>query len=781
MSEDNKKGFSGLGDLLSDVQLEKAVPQEEKGSDAHSKPTSSVSGGNTSQPERSWWGAVMLIVACVGAYILFNNSTLQSPTSPTTPPQQTSSSIASNPTVNASNTQEEIPPVGTGLVLNHGQILYCRSEKVRLDGIEGNINKSADNEIAMYNAKIEGYNSRCSSFRYPEGLLQAVQSQVDANRDTLYLEGSEKLTLWRDANIKRDPTAYASNIAAKDPYIGRYESENGTSEITKIQNDQTSQDLYKIIITVGTPRCTGNIEATGNQINNVFSFVNEKEPKCALTATLDQSSQMLTISEDTSQCSNWHGAECDFNGHYGRKSSSGSVSNLLDEAKTAVTRGDFQEAFKLRLPLANQGNAEAQYWVGIAYELGSGVTKDQEMSIKWLLRSAEQGNSEAQRAIGWNYWKGIGVKQDDTQAAIWARRSAEQGNALGELFLGDLYDLGVGVMRSHAESLKWIRKAAEQGQSTAEGIIGTWYSTGTSELPKDAAESAKWLQRAADHGDTDAQSILRGNAAAENTAADLVSDTQPILFSKNIRELQTNLDEASQNDELMQSSEFKFAKDAQISLKDAASILATAYNIASFDIAETKNRNTPRQPDFTLAYASREGSYLLTPKASFSFENELYLVYDRNKQDEDCHACGGRVSVIKYHLSNKRLVVDRIFENLIDAGSWGSSGEIYPIEFNDHNKGFVIESGYRDNGGVGGTTYRNVFRISDTGIFEIQGLALHKDDAPISAAAPVPDQYNINAVSPPPDSAVNLSQDNNNTVTNKTIKNNNDQYQSLNK
>ena len=49
--------------------------------------------------------------------------------------------------------------------------------------------------------------------------------------------------------------------------------------------------------------------------------------------------------------------------------------------------------------LAQKGNAGAQNYVGMAYDLGSGVGQDYDEAVKWYRLAAEQGHTEAQKAL----------------------------------------------------------------------------------------------------------------------------------------------------------------------------------------------------------------------------------------------------------------------------------------------------------------------------------------------------------------------------------------------
>ena len=66
---------------------------------------------------------------------------------------------------------------------------------------------------------------------------------------------------------------------------------------------------------------------------------------------------------------------------------------------------DFDDIKKL----AEQGNAVAQFNLGVMYEKGEGVPKDYKQAAYWYSKAAEQGNAEAQTILGIMYGEGEGV------------------------------------------------------------------------------------------------------------------------------------------------------------------------------------------------------------------------------------------------------------------------------------------------------------------------------------------------------------------------------------
>ena len=61
------------------------------------------------------------------------------------------------------------------------------------------------------------------------------------------------------------------------------------------------------------------------------------------------------------------------------------------------------------------------------YDNGEGVPQDYKEAIKWYRLAAEQGNANAQYNLGLMYDNGEGVPQDYKEAVKWYRLAAEQG------------------------------------------------------------------------------------------------------------------------------------------------------------------------------------------------------------------------------------------------------------------------------------------------------------------------------------------------------------------
>jgi TPR repeat protein len=132
----------------------------------------------------------------------------------------------------------------------------------------------------------------------------------------------------------------------------------------------------------------------------------------------------------------------------------------LQDGLAAADRRDYQTALKLLQPLADQGNAEAQYDLGNMYLDGPNGKPDFAEAAKWYRKAADQGNVVGQFAVGNMYKNGHGVKKDPAEAAKWYRKAAEQGftgwSTEAQEQLGVMYEYGQGVEKDYAEAYFWL-------------------------------------------------------------------------------------------------------------------------------------------------------------------------------------------------------------------------------------------------------------------------------------------------------------------------------------
>ena len=83
------------------------------------------------------------------------------------------------------------------------------------------------------------------------------------------------------------------------------------------------------------------------------------------------------------------------------------------------------------------------------------------MAFDEYKKLADEGDPEAQYELGMCYYDGSEIEQDHCEAVKWFRKSAEQNNTSGKSMLGLCYFAGEGVEHNSIEAVKWLKEAAE--------------------------------------------------------------------------------------------------------------------------------------------------------------------------------------------------------------------------------------------------------------------------------------------------------------------------------
>ena len=171
----------------------------------------------------------------------------------------------------------------------------------------------------------------------------------------------------------------------------------------------------------------------------------------------------------------------------------------LDSAVIEYKNGRFAAAAVAFKTLAEQGDAEANYLLGICYKNGKGVEQSYTAAAAWYMRAAEKGHTQAQCTLGDCFRDGKGVPQSDKDAAEWYTKAAEEGDPDEQYNLGTCYWTGKGVQRSKTKAFTLWQMAAEQGISEAQYSIGNCYFT-ADHVKQSYTDAARLFKEAAEQG-----------------------------------------------------------------------------------------------------------------------------------------------------------------------------------------------------------------------------------------------------------------------------------------
>ena len=170
----------------------------------------------------------------------------------------------------------------------------------------------------------------------------------------------------------------------------------------------------------------------------------------------------------------------------------------------AFRAGNAEQARDVWTPLAEEGDAAAQYSLAKLYESGGGpVAQDLAQAVKWYEMAAAQGLPAAQNNLALMYAQGRGVETDAARAAALWHAAAVQDYPWGQYNLGLAYFRGHGVEDDRTEATAWFRKAADDELAAAQFIMGQLRREGIV-VAQDHGQALSWYRRAAKQGHLDA-------------------------------------------------------------------------------------------------------------------------------------------------------------------------------------------------------------------------------------------------------------------------------------
>src|SRR3984893_2135001 len=143
----------------------------------------------------------------------------------------------------------------------------------------------------------------------------------------------------------------------------------------------------------------------------------------------------------------------------------------LDDAVAAAHRGEYATALRRLSPLAEKGDARAQFDVGFMHAYGWGVPRNPADAITWYRKAADQGLGVAQHFLGLAYVNGEGVRPDDAEAARWFARAAAQGFAQAKFMLGLMTLDGRGVPKDLVQGYAFMVMAGQGGVRSAARVV----------------------------------------------------------------------------------------------------------------------------------------------------------------------------------------------------------------------------------------------------------------------------------------------------------------------
>ncbi len=140
------------------------------------------------------------------------------------------------------------------------------------------------------------------------------------------------------------------------------------------------------------------------------------------------------------------------------KAAAAEASRIPEQYQALAQRGEL--AFRASLPLAEEGNAQAQFTLGQIYQRGAGRKRDLKGALHWYRQAAGQGHVDATFAAI-SLCLSADIRCPAKDRAAWTRSAAEKGHGEAQVLLGQqLMQGSKGVKKDVVEGYVWLTKAA---------------------------------------------------------------------------------------------------------------------------------------------------------------------------------------------------------------------------------------------------------------------------------------------------------------------------------
>ena len=180
------------------------------------------------------------------------------------------------------------------------------------------------------------------------------------------------------------------------------------------------------------------------------------------------------------------------------------------------TKQNYTEALKYFQKAANNGDAYSYAWIAKIYYYGNGCAQNYEEAFKWFLKAANAGQTVVYGWLGSVYYEGKGCNKNYGEAIKWFKKAAENGDTRAYVGLGASYM----QLKQYSEALPWLKKAVDNNESLAFFLLGIYYSF----VQQNYQESYKWMKKAAESDIHDAyghlaRMYLTGMGTSQNPTA----------------------------------------------------------------------------------------------------------------------------------------------------------------------------------------------------------------------------------------------------------------------
>jgi uncharacterized protein len=192
---------------------------------------------------------------------------------------------------------------------------------------------------------------------------------------------------------------------------------------------------------------------------------------------------------------------------YCRQASVASRRALYELGRAYAAGNQWPEAMAAYRKAADKGSTAAMVALGMLYESGSGVTKDDARARALFQRAAAAGNPIGVTDLA-ALSNATGAALDPAQERAMLTNAAEANSSDAQFQLGLMYANGVGGPKDDVAARSWFGKAAAQGNAEALDWMGSFAASGRGG-PRDINAAKDYYEKAAALGNDDAKAELK--------------------------------------------------------------------------------------------------------------------------------------------------------------------------------------------------------------------------------------------------------------------------------
>jgi TPR repeat protein len=161
---------------------------------------------------------------------------------------------------------------------------------------------------------------------------------------------------------------------------------------------------------------------------------------------------------------------------------------------------DYQKSKEWCEIAAKNGNAEAQYFLGVIYEEGKGTERDIPKSIEWYTKASENNNANSSYKLAWIYLIGEHLSQNLRKAFQFFKRASDMGH------MESTGILNMNIKDEYLEQtnrqtiIEMLQEGASSGNITAQFTLGLHYLNSHHHTDGNFSEEIRWFTMASKGG-----------------------------------------------------------------------------------------------------------------------------------------------------------------------------------------------------------------------------------------------------------------------------------------